>query len=166
MTQSVKKLSNVHLQDPATAALHRLLPEALERLVGRSPGPKPVGTVMKVLFVDRLDQHHDRPLEDLILQGRNPDWASVATRAFRDVRASHGRCAVRAGLGAFQERPKVSLQVLLVVRSRLPVHAHRSILARTPICLVQPRQVEVLVQRSERHLRGLLRQPRYPLLSR
>jgi hypothetical protein len=108
---------------------------------------------MKVLLVDRLHQHHDRPLEYLVLQRRNSDRASVATRAFRNVRPPHGRCAVRAGLGAFQERPEVSLQVLLVVGSRLPVHAHRPVLACTPICLVQPIQVEVLVQGSERHLR-------------
>ena len=108
---------------------------------------------MKILLVDRLDQHNDRPLEYLILQRRNSDWASVATRAFRNVRPSHGRCMVQARLGTFQERPEVSLQFLLVVRSRLPVYTHCPVFARTPICLVQPSQVEVLVQRSERHLR-------------
>ena len=39
----------------------------------RSSGPEAVRTVQKVLLVDRLQQHDDRPLEDLVLQGGNSD---------------------------------------------------------------------------------------------
>ena len=132
----------------------------------RSPRPKAVRAVVEVLLVDRLQQHDDRPLKHLVLQRRNPDRPGLAAGAFRDMHPSHRRSPVRAGLGPVQERPEVALQVRLVVRGRLSVHAHRSVLARPPVGLAQPGQVEVVVQGSESHLRHLLRQLCYPLLSR
>src|SRR5260370_36050905 len=37
----------------------------------RPPGPEAVRTAQKVLLLDRLQRHDDRPLENYVLQGRD-----------------------------------------------------------------------------------------------
>src|SRR3990167_376080 len=166
MIQRVEKLADIDLQETAYPAPHGLLRETIQRIMRRSPRPEPIRAVVKVLLVDRLQQHHDRPLEHFVLQRRNADGAGLSAGAFRDMHPSHRRRPVRPRLRAFQERPKVPLQVFLVVRRRLAVHSHRAVLARPPISLTQPCQIEVLVQGSQSLLRHLLRQLCYPSLSR
>jgi len=68
----IEKLTDVHIHDPAPAHGHRLLPETRQRLMRRSSGPEAVRAVLEVLFVDCFEHHDDRPLEHLILEGRNP----------------------------------------------------------------------------------------------
>jgi len=85
---------------------------------------------------------------------------------FGNVHPPHGRCPVRAGLGPVQERLEVAPQIRFVVRGCLSVHAHGPVLARAPVGLVEPRQVEVVVQGGECLLRSLPREFSYPLLSR
>jgi hypothetical protein len=67
----IKELTNVHIHDPAPSHGHRLLPETRQRLMRRSPGPEAVRAVLEVLFVDGFQRHDDRPLEYLILEGRD-----------------------------------------------------------------------------------------------
>ena len=67
--QIVEELSDVYLENMAALTSHQLVSERLQRLVRRSSGPEAVRTVQKVLLIDRLQQHDDRPLEDLIFQG-------------------------------------------------------------------------------------------------
>ena len=50
---------------------HRLSPEAVQRPMGRSSGAEAVRAVHEVLLVDRFQHHDDRPLENLILRGRD-----------------------------------------------------------------------------------------------
>ena len=75
----------------------------------------------------------------------------------------HRRRPVRAGLRAVEQRPEVVLQVRCVLLRRLSVHARGPVLARAPVRLAQPVDVDVVGQRRERHLRRLPRQRRYPL---
>jgi hypothetical protein len=67
----IQELADVHFQDPATSCAHRLPPQTVQRLVRRPFGPKAVRARTKVLLVDRFQHHDDRPLEDLVLQGRD-----------------------------------------------------------------------------------------------
>ena len=166
MIQRVEKLADVNFQNTAYPAPHGLLREACQGVVRRTSRPKPIRAVVEILLVDRLQQHHDRPLEHFVLQRRDADGPGLSASALRDMHPPHRRRPVRARLRAFQERPKVALQVFLVVRRRLAVHAHRAILARPPISLSQPCQIEVLVQGGQSLLRHLFRQLCYPSLSR
>ena len=61
---------------------------------------------------------------------------------------------------------RLSTQVQPVVLGRLSVHARSPVLAGPVVSLEQPGEVQVVVERSESHLRRLLRQLRYPLLFR
>jgi hypothetical protein len=165
--QGVEEFSDIHLQDIAAPTVHQLGSERLQRLMCRSSGPETVRTVQKVLLIDWLQQHDDRPLKDLILQGGNSDRASLGSRAaFRNMHTSHRRRAVRAGFRAVEQALQVSLQILFVVSRGHSVYAHRSILAGASIRFLQPVDVHQVGQRGERHLRRLLRQRCYPFLFR
>src|SRR5271166_2953889 len=87
MIQSVEKLPDVHFQNPAAVAVHRLFPQRLQRLVRRPSGPEAVRTGVEVLLVNGLQQHDDRPLQDLVLQSRDTDRSGLGSRAaFRNQR--------------------------------------------------------------------------------
>jgi len=135
--------------------------------VCRSPWPKPVGVGLEVLLIDRLQHHDDRPLEDFVLKRWYPDWSGLLRPgSFRDMHPSHRRCPVGTGFGSVQKRTQIGNQVNFVVRSGYPVHTRSAVPARAPVGHEQPGEVEVVVQGSESHLRGLLRKLRYPLLPR
>ena len=126
----IEKLPDVHVHDPAPSDPHRLLPEAVQRPMRRSSGPEAVRAVLEVLLVDRFQHHDDRPLEYLILEGRNPQRPSLGRRArLGDMDPPHRRCLVRAGLGSVQQRLKVAHQVRCVVLAVLSVHAHCPVFA-------------------------------------
>ena len=92
-------------------APHGLLRETIQGVVRRPPRPEPIRAVIEVRFVDRFQQHDDRPLEDFVFQRGNADGAGLSAGALRDMHPSHRRCPVRARLRAFQERSEVALQV-------------------------------------------------------
>ena len=81
----------------------------------------------------------------------------------RNVDPAHRRSDIAAGLDALQEVQQIGLQVRLVVRRRHTVDAGRSILARQPIRLLHPFQVDDMVQRGQRCPRLRPRQIGYPL---
>ena len=166
MIQRVEKRADVNLQNAAYPAPHALLREARQGVVRRTLRPETVRAVVEVLLVNRLQEHHDRPLKHFVFQRRDADGAGLSASALRDMHPSHRRRPVHTRLRAFQEQSEVDLQVLLVVRRRLAVHPRRAVFARPPIGFSQPCQIEVLVQRSQSLLRHLLRQLCYPLLSR
>jgi site-specific DNA recombinase len=167
MIQMIKELPDVHLQDPASPTALHLVSEGLQRLVRRSSAAEAVRAVQEVLFVEWLQQHDDRPLENLVLQGRDSERASLGGRAaFRNVHSSHGRSAVRAGLRAVEQALEIALQVALVFFRGHSVHAHGAVLARALVRFLQPIKVHQVGQRSERHLRRLFRQLCYPFLFR
>ena len=66
------------------------------------------------------------------------------------------------GARAAEKRLEILLQMLCVLRRRLPVDSRGTVLARASIRLAQPVDVDVMCQRRERLVRQLLRQFRYP----
>src|SRR6202030_2717677 len=68
----------VHLSafDPDTERIHRIMRAA--------PRPEPIREPEEVFLVDRVQQRSYRPLDDLVLQGRNRNRALPAIR-LRDI---------------------------------------------------------------------------------
>ena len=163
----IEEFSDIDLHDPAAPHRHRLLPEAFQGLVRRPSRAEAVRTVLEVLLVDRFQDHDDRTLKHLILEGRDAQRPGLGRRAgLGDMDPTHRRRLVRAGLGSVQQRPEVALQVRRVVLAALSVHAHRPVLARTPVSLTEPVDVDEVSQGRESHLRALPSEFRYPLLFR
>src|SRR5262249_58347435 len=95
----IEELADIHLEDVATPTVNHLAAKSCQRLVRRSPWPEALRAGREVLFVDRFQQHDDRPLENLVLQGRDSDGARLRTgAALRDVHPPHRRGARRARL--------------------------------------------------------------------
>src|SRR5437879_3566444 len=101
MIQSVKKLADVHFDQPATVHRHALLPNRVQRLVRRPSGPETIGAIQKVLLIDSFQNHDDRPLKHFVFKGRDTNGTGVATRPLRDVHTSYRWRSVDAGLGSF-----------------------------------------------------------------
>jgi hypothetical protein len=100
----IKELADVDLHDPVSFRRHRLVPEALQRLMRRPSGAEAVRTVLEVLFVDGFEHHDDRTLEDLILKGWDAQRPGFGRRAgLGDIGPTHRRRVVRSGFGAFQQ---------------------------------------------------------------
>src|SRR5208337_179158 len=116
----------------------------------------------KLLLIDRLQHHDDCSLRHLILERRNAEWPLRAVR-LRNVDPTHRRGDVAAGLDALQERQKVGLQVRLVLRRPHTVDARCSILARQPVRLSRPFQVDDMMKRGQSCPRLRPRQLGYPL---
>src|SRR6185437_15140463 len=160
--QRVEELAHVDVEDPPAREPRRLEPESLQRLMRGATRPEAVRAVQEVLLVDGLQHHRHRALQDLVLEGRDADRARLRARPLRDVDPPHGRRAVRARLRAVEQRPEVVLQVRRVLLRGLPIHARRAVLARAPVRLLQPVDVDVVGERCERHA-GRLPRPRcYP----
>jgi hypothetical protein len=88
------------------------------------------------------------------LKRGNPDGARLLPLArLVDVHPTNRRRAVPTGLEPFEQARQVHLQVGLVLRRRHTVHTHRTILARPPVRLAQPHQINVVRQRRQHLLR-------------
>ena len=98
----VEELADIDLHDPLDRFIHDLFPDALQRLVGRAPGPKAVGEVIELLLIDRLQEHRHRTLENLILCRRNADGTSFLSVSLRNVDSLDRRRVVTACLNARQ----------------------------------------------------------------
>src|SRR5262249_40293129 len=121
MVEGVEKLLDIDLHDPTASPPHRDMLQLLERLMRRAPRPEAVRKVVEVLLVDGFEQHRDRALQHLVLEGRDADGTRTLPIALRDVHSPDGRRTVRAGLRAIEQRPEVVLQLLLVLLRGLSV---------------------------------------------
>jgi hypothetical protein len=82
----VEKFPDVQIKDILHLAAHALTPQSGQSIMVGSIWPKSIRTIKKILFIDRLQCHHYRSLENLILGGRYSDWPGLFTRSvFRDV---------------------------------------------------------------------------------
>jgi site-specific DNA recombinase len=147
MIQVVKELADIHFEYPAALEAHRLLPKRLQGLVRRSFGPETIRAVREVVLVDRFQQHDDRPLENLVLQGWDSDRAGLGFRVpFRNVHPPDRRSSIRAGFHAVEQPLEVSLQIGLILGRRHSVYARGCVLPGPPVRFLQPVEVHQVSQ--------------------
>jgi hypothetical protein len=79
-----EEITDVCVQHPVHARAHDDDPQRIQRIVLAASGPEPVREPLKVLFVDGVEDCHDRMLDDFVLQGRDAQGALPSIR-FRDV---------------------------------------------------------------------------------
>ena len=144
---------NVDIDAPPHTAAHAGGAQSVERLVGRAAGPEAIRAGEEVLLVDRLQHHRHSALRHLVFEGRDAERPLRAVR-FRDVGPAHRRCVIAARANAIQEVRQIGLEVRFVVRRRHAVDARGTILARQPVSLLHPVQIDDVVQRAERHPRS------------
>jgi len=158
-------IRDVQIENPLAVAPHDVVPETFQRLVRRTAGPEPIGASAKVLLVHGLQKHHHRALGHLVLE-RGDAQRTPGPVVLRNVRPSYGRRSVSAGFQTFQQVFQVRPQVPLILLSGHAVDSCRAILAGPDVRLVQPAQVEVVMERSEAALRMRPGKLSYPSLFR
>jgi hypothetical protein len=71
VVDAVEVFRDVSVDHPALAGLHDAVAQGAQGVMGRPLRPEAERAVQEVLLVDRLQQHHDRPLRHLVLERRN-----------------------------------------------------------------------------------------------
>src|SRR5215210_3241640 len=112
----------------------------MQGVMRRPAWAKAIRAGQEVLLINSFQQHDDRPLCHLVLEGRNAERPLRSIR-LRDVAAAHRRSLVAARLDAVEEVEKVRLQRLRILGRRDPVDARRPILAGGPVGFKHPVQV-------------------------
>jgi|GEM_PF-6569678 len=74
MIQRIKEFAYIYVEYPAPAHLTNVLSDILQCLMCRPTESEPVGTVHKVLFVDRFQNHCHTPLQNFVLKRWYADW--------------------------------------------------------------------------------------------
>jgi hypothetical protein len=73
MVDGVIEPTNVSVQHPIHLLPHDPSRERVQRPMRAAPRPKPVGEADEVRLVDRVQHLDHRPLEELVLQRRDPE---------------------------------------------------------------------------------------------
>ncbi|MCO5166906.1 MAG: hypothetical protein M9894_11130 [Planctomycetes bacterium] len=130
VVQGVEELPDVHLEHPAPVHVHRSFPEGLERLV-LTAWAESRTKVQEVLLVDGPSAPWSPPLEDLVLDGRDPYGSGFCAVPLGMYASPEG--PVGASLEAFQQVLEVALQTLCILGRRLAIHPRSPVLASAPI---------------------------------
>src|SRR5208282_2985658 len=151
MAYRVKERPDIGVQDPVYLAGLNRHDQRVERVVLPPPRPKPVREPEEVLLVDRVQNFDQRPLDDLVLQGGNPQWPLAAV-GFWDVVAPRRLCPVRSAMNAPVQLGQSGFQPVAVCRPGDLIHPHRRIPLELVVSPTQQIDVEVVQQRGEPRL--------------
>src|SRR5262249_42085370 len=64
---TIQNSTDIRIHYPVDVELPAWLPQCVQRLMWTMALPEAVGTLLKVLIDDRLQDHHHRPLNELVL---------------------------------------------------------------------------------------------------
>ena len=84
VVDGVEEVTDVCVEHPVHALPHDADPERVQRVVLTASGPKPVREPQEVLLIDRVEDRHDRVLDDFVLQGSDAQ-GTLSPIGFRDV---------------------------------------------------------------------------------
>src|SRR6516162_855873 len=155
---------DIEIYHPTQPMAHEASTQRLKSLMSRASPPEAVRAGKKVLLIDGLQHHDDRPLRHLVLKG----WKAEGPKrsgsiALGDVYPSDRRRLITARLDALQEVRKIGLQVLRILGRRHTIDAGSTLLAGEPVGFPHPFQIEDVVQRGQCHPAFGSRQFSYPL---
>src|SRR5215471_9460742 len=120
--------------------------------MSRATRPEAVRAGKKVLLIDGLQYHDDRPLRHLVLEGWKAEWPKRSgSIALGDVDPPDRWRLVAARLDALQEVRKIGLQALRILGRCHTIDTGSTILAGKPVGLPHPFQVEDVVQCGQSH---------------
>src|SRR5262245_33817529 len=159
-----KIVFDVEIYHPTQSVAHEASTQRLQGLMSGATWPEAVGAGKKVLLIDGLQHHDNRPLRHLIFEGweaEGPKRSGSITLG--DVHPPDRRCLIAAGLDALQEMRKIGLQVLRILCRRHTVDAGGTILAGEPVGFPHPFQIDDMVQRGQSHPAFRSCQFSYPL---
>src|SRR6185436_18835442 len=155
MVEGVEELPDIDLHDPSASHFRRRRPEVFECLVCGTPRPEAIREAVERLLVHRFENHRNRTLQHLVLEGGDADGTCFHAIALRDVYPPPRRRTICPGLRTVEEQPEVTLQLLRVRLRSDSVDSRGAVLSRSAVCLSYPVRVDVVGQRRQRNA-GLL----------
>src|SRR4029077_19809504 len=116
----------------------------------RAARSEPERARKKVLLVDELQHHDNRPLTYLILEGWKAKGAARSIR-LRNICSPDRRRLLTARLDATSECQEMALEFVCIFCRRHTVDAGSTILAGESVGFLQPFQIEDVVQCGQSH---------------
>ena len=92
----------------------------------RASRPKPIREALEVLLEYRFQQHGNRPLQHLVLNGRHPNAASFLT-VLGYLDPLDGRSKVASAFGALQQSHQILFEFLAVIAPTLSIHSRGTV---------------------------------------
>src|SRR6185436_10974423 len=112
----------VQVDHPTQSLAHEAGTQLLQGLMSRAARAEAIRAGKKVLLVDELQHHDDRPLTPLIFESWNAEGPTRSgSIALGDVYPRDRRRLVAAGLYAVQEVKEIGLKVFRILRRRQTV---------------------------------------------
>ena len=148
MINLAEKVADVRIEHPVHPLSLDPDREGIQRIMRAAPRPEPIREAPEVHLVDGAQHLDDRPLNDLVLQRRDPQRPQATIR-FRDVRPPTRLRPVAPRLHPTMQIQEIRLQVPSIVVPRHPVHPRRGLRADRPIRPPKPRRRDMVQQRGE-----------------
>ncbi len=136
MIQTVEEPPKVCIDDPPDVQVPASLAQRVHCLMRAAAWAKPIGAILKVLFIDRSQQHGHGPLDYLVLERRLPD-RTFPSVLLVEPDPFHGWRLIPPAPPALVEVAEVLFPVLGVLLGPHPVDPRRAVFARLAIRLVQ-----------------------------
>jgi site-specific DNA recombinase len=120
--QVVDKSTDIRIDSPVDVQRPTLLTQLVQRLMGTVTLPEALGERMEILLEDRLQDHHDRPLDALVLDAGFP-YRPLLPPFLLDPHPLDWRRLIPVVAEPFLQLPQVLVQALGVLPRRDVVHA-------------------------------------------
>src|SRR2546426_11512859 len=120
--EGVEKSTDICIHSPGDIQLPTLLTQLVERLVLTVTLPEAMGKRMKVRLEDGFQDHHYRPLDNLVLKAGFP-YGPLLAIFFLDPHPLDRRRHIPIVAQPLMQRAQVLVQVLRVLLRRNLVHA-------------------------------------------
>src|SRR5688572_13941175 len=113
-----------------------------------APWSEPVTEPEEIFLVDRVQQRDHRPLDDLVLQRGDREWALSSVR-LRYVNAPARQRPIRSPMDPIMQVPEPSPEVCLIVLPRQPIHTRRGVSFECEERRSEQIDVDVMEERGE-----------------
>src|SRR5229473_2411212 len=113
-----------------------------------APRPEPIREPEEVFLVDRIQHRSRRPLDDLVLKGRDRKRTLPAVR-LGYVDAPRRQCPIRSPVNTSMQVLKIALKVPLVIPPRHAVHTGCNIRLEFAERLPEQFDVDMVEERGE-----------------
>ena len=149
--KTAEEVADVRVQHPVHLALIDPGRQRVQRIMRAAARPEPIGEALEVRLEHGIQHLRQRPLDDLVLQRRDPQRAQPPVR-LGNVHPPHRRRPVPPRLHPRVQVPQIALQVLRILRPPHPVRARRRVLTQGRERRPQPVEGDVMQQRGEPRL--------------
>jgi len=148
LVHTSEKVLHVGIKYPVHLPRGDCYRQGVQPIMWASTGSKPVGEADEVAFVDGIEHHNGRALDNFVLQGSDRQRSRPAV-SLRDIRPTRRLGAICSSVDPPMQLRKPRLQVCLVVLPCHTIHAGGSFALERVECHTERICVDMVEKRSE-----------------